>query len=116
MSESSCLFCKIVQGVIPAEIIYENEHAVVIRDIDPKAPVHLLAIPRSHYRGIHEVPADESSLVSGLFEAVTTTIKQKGLDSGGYRLVMNSGESAGQSVAHIHIHILGGRTLHWPPG
>jgi histidine triad (HIT) family protein len=116
MNQTNCLFCKIVQGVIPAEIIYENEYAVVIKDIDPKAPVHLLAIPRNHYRGMHEVPPEESWLFGGLFEAVTTVIKLKGLDSGGYRLVVNSGESAGQAVGHIHVHILSGRTLHWPPG
>ena len=93
-----CLFCKIVEGEIPADIVYENDTVVAFRDINPQAPTHILIIPREHISTINDLAAAE------------------GLTDKGYRVVMNCGEGAGQSVFHIHLHLLGGRGFDWPPG
>jgi histidine triad (HIT) family protein len=111
-----CLFCKIASGAIPAAKVYEDEHCLVFKDINPKAPVHLLAIPKKHFAHLHEIPAASAEVVQTLFAGVSQTIRQQGLDRAGYRLVVNSGEISGQAVAHVHVHILGGRSLGWPPG
>jgi histidine triad (HIT) family protein len=116
MSAPDCLFCRIISRQIPAETVYEDENTVVIKDINPQAPVHLLALPRKHYSGVHDVTHADSGLFTGLFEAVGKVVAQENLTEKGYRLVVNSGERAGQAVPHIHVHILGGRTLQWPPG
>jgi len=114
---SDCLFCKIAAGQIPADKVYEDDRALVFRDISPQAPTHLLAIPKKHYASLHEVPPEEAgALTDGLMSAVCKALRATGLDQSGYRLVVNSGETAGQTVPHIHIHILGGRELTWPPG
>ena len=113
---SNCLFCKMASGEIPVQPVYEDDRVFVIRDINPQAPAHLLAIPREHYGAIHEVPPEKQSLFQSLFGAIVKVVAAEKLDAAGYRLVINSGESAGQSVGHIHVHVLGGRTLHWPPG
>jgi len=112
----NCLFCKIVSGAIPAARVLETDSAIVIKDINPQAPVHLLAIPREHYAGIHEVPLTNKSFFDDLMRTVDEVVKKENLHSSGYRLVLNYGEKAGQSVDHIHVHILSGRTMHWPPG
>lgn len=112
----NCLFCKIVKGQIPAARVYEDDSVVVIKDINPQAPVHLLAITREHYAGIHEVPLTNKSFFDDLMKAVGEVVKKENLLANGYRLVVNFGENAGQAVDHIHVHILGGRTMHWPPG
>jgi histidine triad (HIT) family protein len=112
----TCLFCKIINNEIPAPRVYEDENAIVIRDLNPQAPTHLLAIPRKHYAGVHEVTPSDASLYQGLFTAITKTVEQEQLAEAGYRLVVNFGEKAGQTVPHIHVHILSGRSLHWPPG
>ena len=111
-----CLFCGMVRGEVPARIVYEDPEAIVIRDINPQAPTHLLVIPRKHYASVHEVPPSEAGFFDGLFRAVAAAVARENLDSYGYRLVVNSGRRAGQSVFHIHVHILSGRPLHWPPG
>jgi histidine triad (HIT) family protein len=111
-----CLFCRIIKGEIPARLIYENEHAVVFNDINPQAPIHLLAIPRQHYASIHDIEKHNMEILKNLFSAVNKVIEIKDLSAKGYRLVINSGESAGQTVSHIHIHILSGRQMKWPPG
>ena len=113
---NNCLFCKIIAGEIPAARMYEDDHAIVIKDINPQAPLHCLAIPREHYAGVHQVPDANSELFSGLFAAVARVVAQEGLEQKGYRLVVNYGDTAGQTVPHIHVHILSGRPLHWPPG
>lgn len=115
MSES-CLFCKMVRSEIPVKKEFENEHCIIIRDINPQAPNHLLAIPKQHYSSIQTIPDNEFDLLKNVFLSVKEFLKQKGYDETGYRLVINSGESAGQSVHHIHIHILNGRDMKWPPG
>lgn len=113
---SDCLFCKMIKKEIPAARIFEDDHAIVIKDINPQAPVHLLAIPREHFAGVHQVPDGQSRLFGCLFTAIKRVIEQEKLDEKGYRLVINSGETAGQAVPHIHVHVLSGRPLHWPPG
>jgi histidine triad (HIT) family protein len=112
----NCLFCKIIKKEIPAPRVYEDEHAIVIKDINPQAPVHLLALPRKHYSGVHEVKAADEKIFGKLFLAVSKVVEQEQLAANGYRLVINFGEKAGQSVPHIHVHILSGRPMHWPPG
>lgn len=111
-----CIFCKIIANVIPSSRVFEDENAIVIRDLNPQAPTHLLAIPRKHYAGVHNVKPSDSGLFQGLFSAITKTVEQEQLAEAGYRLVVNFGEKAGQSVPHIHVHILSGRSMDWPPG
>jgi len=112
-----CLFCRIAAGEIPAEKIYDDDAAIVIRDINPQAPFHFLAIPKRHFPAVHDIPPEEmAEVIGGLFNAVCAALSQIGLDSAGYRLAVNSGEIAGQTVPHLHVHILGGRELGWPPG
>lgn len=111
-----CLFCKIAHGEIPADRVYEDEKTIAFRDISPQAPQHILVIPKNHYVGIHEIPENEISLAQDLFSAVSTVVEKEGLASDGYRLVVNFGPKANQTVPHIHIHILGGREMQWPPG
>jgi len=111
-----CLFCGMVRRDVPAKVVYEDEAALVIRDINPQAPTHLLAIPKKHYGAIHEVPPSEAGYFDKLCRAVSAVLEQEKLTDYGYRLVVNSGRRSGQSVFHIHVHILSGRPMHWPPG
>lgn len=111
-----CLFCKMANNTIDIPKVYEDERIFVIKDINPQAPDHLLAIPRAHYAAIHEVESDNGVLFDALFSALRTVVRKEGLAEKGYRLVINSGSSAGQSVGHIHVHLLSGRQLQWPPG
>jgi histidine triad (HIT) family protein len=112
-----CLFCKIVKGEIPAEKVHEDEHTVVFVDIDPKAPTHLLAIPKVHYAAIHEIPAEKMETMAQVMNAVSTVVRDRDMPAnGGYRLVVNAGSNACQAVPHIHVHILSGRAMQWPPG
>jgi len=114
---SDCIFCRIIGGEIPSERVYEDEGAVVIRDISPQAPYHFLAVPRAHYPAVHDIPpALMGEIMGGLFGACREALRLCGLDRDGYRLVVNSGEIAGQTVPHLHVHVLGGRELAWPPG
>ena len=116
MEIENCLFCKIVKGEIPANKVYEDAHTLAFHDINPQAPIHILVIPLEHYSGIHEIPDNNNTILKCLFKTVSTVVKQENLTTDGYRLVINSGENGGQLVPHIHVHILGGRSLHWPPG
>jgi len=111
--EANCIFCKIVAGEIPAKLIAEDEHSVAFRDINAQAPTHVLVIPRRHAKNILEV--DDPKLLGHLFSQAGAIAKQEGLD-GGFRLVVNTGDDGGQTVHHLHIHILGGRAMSWPPG
>ncbi|MBN1576725.1 MAG: HIT domain-containing protein [Chitinispirillaceae bacterium] len=113
---NDCLFCKMVNNTISVPRVYEDDRVIVIRDINPQAPCHLLAIPRSHYPGIHQVPQEEHALFQSLFSAIQKVLVNEGIAEKGYRLVINSGSAAGQSVDHIHVHILNGRPMQWPPG
>lgn len=116
MSDDNCLFCKILEGEIPVELVYESETAVAFRDINPKAPTHVLVIPRKHISTINDIePADEA-IIGSLYSAARAIAAAEGIADVGYRAVMNCNEDAGQSVFHIHLHVLGGRQLAWPPG
>lgn len=112
---ADCIFCRIGSGEIDADVVHEDEHAVVIRDIDPKAPTHLLALPRRHVRSMDEA-ADDPELVGHVMRAARDAARAEGLKDDGYRLVTNVGEHGGQTVPHLHVHVLGGRHMKWPPG
>jgi histidine triad (HIT) family protein len=116
MSAQDCLFCKIVEGGLPADIVYENDSLVAFRDIDPKAPTHILLIPRRHVATMNDLQAGDESLVGDLFLTAARLAADEGLADDGYRVVMNCNAAAGQSVFHIHLHLMGGRTMTWPPG
>ncbi len=111
-----CIFCKIAGGDIPGDIIHETEDVVVFRDIEPQAPVHVLVIPRRHIASVNDLGPEDGDLVGTLFLAAQHVADAEGVADGGYRLVMNTGPDAQQSVDHIHLHLLGGRALTWPPG
>ncbi|MDB4907197.1 MAG: histidine triad protein [Gemmatimonadetes bacterium] len=111
---SSCLFCRIASHEIPAIIVAETDDFVAFRDIDPKAPTHILAIPRAHVESLNQ--ATDLAMVGGLVGFVRDVAKQEGVDSSGWRLVVNTNADAGQTVFHVHAHLLGGRSLNWPPG
>ncbi len=116
MKSADCLFCKIVAGDIPAEIIYESESAIGFRDVNPQAPTHVLIIPREHIATINDLNEDHETTVGNLYTAAKTIAADEGFADDGYRVVMNCNEAAGQTVFHIHLHLLGGRSFSWPPG
>jgi len=111
-----CLFCKILSGDIPADIIHESDSAIAFRDINPKAPTHVLIIPRKHISTINDITEDEHAIVGSLYSVARDVARAEGIAEEGYRAVMNCNEAAGQTVFHIHLHLLGGRALGWPPG
>lgn len=113
---SDCLFCKILAGEIPADLVYESDTAVAFRDINPQAPTHVLVIPRKHISTINDIGEDDREIVGSLYIAAKAIAAEAGIADEGYRAVMNCNEGAGQSVFHIHLHVLGGRSLGWPPG
>jgi histidine triad (HIT) family protein len=112
---SECLFCKIVAGKIPAKLVAEDERAVVISDINPQAPTHVLVLPRKHIASLNELDDGDAALVGHLFVMAKKIAAEHGLVDG-WRAVFNTGAHAGQTVFHIHLHVLGGRSLGWPPG
>lgn len=112
---SDCLFCRIVAGELPADLVAQNEHAVAFRDLNPQAPVHVLVIPREHHQDIGAMASASTDLTGQVLALSAEVAKQEGL-ADGYRLVFNTGAKAGQSVFHVHAHVLGGRDLTWPPG
>lgn len=116
--DPSCLFCRIAAGEIPADILYQDESVVAFRDIAPQAPTHLLLIPRKHVASTLDLAGEDVPLVGQLVTVATRLAKEAGFGtiSEGYRLVINTGDAAGQSVHHLHLHLLGGRHLAWPPG
>lgn len=116
MTGNDCLFCKILTGDIPADIIYESETAVAFRDINPQAPTHVLIIPRKHIPTINDIEADDQAIVGSLYSAAREIAHKEGFSDEGYRAVMNCNEAAGQTVFHIHLHLLCGRQFTWPPG
>ncbi len=116
MAGSDCLFCKILAGDIPADIIYESDTAIAFRDINPRAPTHVLIIPRQHVATINDIDDEHHALIGSLFSAAKAIAADEGLSDDGYRVVMNCNEAAGQTVFHLHLHLLGGRAFSWPPG
>lgn len=113
---TDCIFCKIVAGEIPATIVYRDDQATAFRDLGPKAPVHVLVVPNRHIAGMDDLQEGDADLIGRLVLAASQVARVEGLAESGYRLVFNSGLDAGQSVFHIHLHLLGGRRLAWPPG
>jgi len=116
MTASDCLFCKIVAEEIPAEIVYESADAIAFRDINPQAPTHVLIVPRRHIATINELENSDTDAVGQLFLAARDIARQEGFADDGYRVTMNCNGAAGQTVFHIHLHLLGGRNFTWPPG
>jgi len=113
---SDCVFCKIGARELQAMVVYEDPEFIAFRDINPQAPVHILVIPKQHYMSVDELKAEHAELLGRLLLAATHIARQERLASRGYRLVVNTGEEGGQSVGHVHVHLLGGRALQWPPG
>ena len=112
---AGCLFCRIVAGEIPADVVHEGPRTLAFRDVAPVAPTHVLVIPRDHHADAASLAAADPSYLGEVLTAATEVAAQEGLD-GGYRLVANTGDDGGQSVHHLHVHVLGGRALSWPPG
>ena len=111
-----CLFCKIAAREIPAKIVYEDEELVAFEDISPQAPVHILVIPRQHIARLNDLQPEHDELLGKIVRLAKRLAKERDIDEPGYRVVMNCNEQAGQSVFYIHLHLLGGRSLQWPPG
>ena len=113
---SDCLFCKFVRGEIEPQIVYEDSDVMAFRDVNPQAPCHVLIIPKKHISTLNDLVPEEAELMGKLFLAAAKVAKKEGLDEAGYRTVINCNEQAGQTVFHIHLHLLGGRKMSWPPG
>ena len=112
---TDCLFCKIVAGEIPSRKVYEDEHTFAFEDLNPQGPTHVLVVPRKHVRGLKEAQAEDAEIVGRCHLAAATIARERGIENG-YRTVLNVGPGAGQSVFHLHVHLIGGRPLGWPPG
>jgi histidine triad (HIT) family protein len=112
----SCLFCKIIAGEIPATKIFEDDQMIAFSDIAPKAPLHVLIVPRKHIATLNDLDAGDDALVGAMTRRAAIIAKEKGFDGSGFRTVFNCNADAGQAVFHIHLHLLGGRSLAWPPG
>lgn len=110
-----CLFCKIIAGEIPSVKVYEDDAVLAFRDIDPQAPFHAVIVPKAHIASAAEISDANSAVVAKIFEAAAVIAKQQGLQNG-FRIVTNCGQDGGQTVGHLHFHMLGGRLLAWPPG
>lgn len=113
---SDCIFCKIVAGEIPADKVYEDDRVIGFRDLNPQAPTHVLLIPRKHIASLNELQAEDEALLGHLFSAAAKVAEQEGFAESGYRTVINCNDDGGQTVFHIHLHLLGGRRMTWPPG
>jgi len=111
-----CIFCKIIKGEIPCQKVYEDEKAFAFSDINPQAPVHILIIPKVHVASVGELNLDQYEIPSYLISVAKRIAIEKGIAEGGYRIVINSGDNGGQTVHHLHLHLLGGRFMQWPPG
>ena len=111
-----CLFCKIVAGEIPATVVHDNDDVVVFRDLNPQAPTHVLVIPKRHIVGADHIAAADGDVLAAVFVAAKAVADAEGISETGYRTVFNVGAHAGQTVPHLHLHVLGGRGMSWPPG
>ena len=112
----ACLFCKIIEGLIESDIVYEDDDVLAFRDINAQAPTHVLIIPRQHISTINDINTDTATLLGKMTLAAKIIAKQEGIHKSGYRLAMNCNDDGGQTVFHLHMHLLGGRSLQWPPG
>jgi len=113
---ANCLFCKMVSGEIKPNLVYDDADVMAFNDINPQAPVHALVIPKRHIATLNDTTADDAGLLGKLMNTATQIAREAGVADGGYRVVMNCNPDAGQSVFHIHLHVLGGRHMRWPPG
>ncbi len=113
---NECLFCKMISGAIPCDKVYENEYVLAFRDIDPKAPTHILIIPKKHIKTLNEINKNDQDVLGELLLTAKKIAKDEGIDTSGYRTVFNCNSDGGQTVFHIHMHLLGGRQMAWPPG
>ena len=111
-----CLFCALVEGKVNAKIVYQDDHVVAFKDIKPQAPVHLLLIPRKHLAGVLDIEPEDHALIGEIFQVASRLAREQGIADSGFRIVVNSGADAGQSVFHLHYHLIGGRLMTWPPG
>lgn len=116
MAEAQCIFCRIVAGELPATVLYSDDRVVAFRDIDPKAPTHVLVIPRKHIPAVNALAPEDLEVAGALLLVAKEVARQERIDGSGYRLVINNGGDAGQAVDHLHLHVLGGRRMTWPPG
>ena len=116
MDEANCLFCKIVRNEIPATVVLDNDDVVAFRDLNPVAPTHVLVIPKQHIVGADAISAEHGDVIAAMFIAAKEVAAADGVDESGYRTVFNVGADSGQSVPHLHLHVLGGRQMKWPPG
>ena len=110
-----CIFCKIASSEIPSDIVYKDDVCVAFRDVNPQAPTHILVIPREHIQSVNEINESNSGIIAHIFEVISKIAKEENLTNG-YRVVSNIGEDGQQSVPHLHFHIIGGRSMQWPPG
>ncbi|MGO1370018.1 MAG: histidine triad nucleotide-binding protein [Senegalia sp. (in: firmicutes)] len=113
---NDCIFCKISKGEIPADIVYEDEKVIAFNDLQAQAPTHVLVIPKKHIASLNDIEEDDLELISYIFDRIPKLASKLGIKKSGYRVVNNCGSDGGQSVNHIHFHLLGGRSLQWPPG
>jgi histidine triad (HIT) family protein len=113
---ADCLFCKIIARQIPASIVYEDDHVLAFNDLNPQGPTHVLLVPKRHIATLNDLAAGDDQIVGELVRRSAAIAKERGIDAGGFRTVFNTNSDAGQSVFHIHLHLIGGRSLAWPPG
>ena len=111
-----CIFCKIVNKVIPASIVYEDDQILAFNDINPQAPIHILLIPKAHFASLNEVPEEKKGLLNEILLKARQVAAEQGIAQDGYRIVLNTQKDSGQEVFHIHFHLFGGRRMNWPPG
>lgn len=114
--KKECLFCRILAKELPAKIVHEDEQAVAFEDINPQAPTHILIVSRKHLPGLNDATAEDAALLGHLQLVAAQLAKKRGIAESGYRIVLNTGRGAGQSIFHVHVHLLGGRGMRWPPG
>lgn len=116
MSGMSCIFCRIIAGEIPSTTVYDDDALVAFKDVNPQAPMHVLVVPRRHIATLNDLQPGDDALVGSMFRVAARLAREAGFDGSGYRTVFNCNAQAGQTVFHVHLHVLGGRTMAWPPG
>lgn len=116
MKDPDCIFCKIVSGAIPSTVVFDRGGIFAFRDVSPQAPTHILIVPKDHLRDVSVIEASHGGLLADMLEAANELARSDGIEASGYRLVFNVGPDAGQTVFHLHLHLLGGRPMAWPPG
>lgn len=112
----SCIFCKIIKKEIPSQIVHEDDNVIAFQDLNPQAPVHILIIPKKHISTSLDIKDEDNALIGLMYQAANKIARDKGVADRGFRLVMNCNSEAGQTVFHIHLHLIAGRAMHWPPG